>query len=452
MKKDRPDEEKLTYLEMKYDTDVKNGLLSEEAVRRARREKKQNTNEERKRMFFTFLIREWKEPLFLFLCFEGTCLLIFQIKGAEFVAFSLLFLFLITIKRAVRYEKTEEKRRQILLADTYVLRDGLYKKTTVENLVPGDIVRMKNGRVTPTEIVSLSAPFQKYSHNMIYRGNTGKALVTQILPENLCREKWKPLSDRRKSVLQEIFIRNKIMLMPSFFEKGEDKTVPEISVIAFSEDFFPGTPKNSRTREFFEQLNKREIRYFCFTGLSVKQAEEIGKKAGIITKDREVISAQQFRLLKGENLKKQFSGIRIYCGLSMEEKERVLSTWKETGEKIFYLSRKEGREEDSQIYDMTLLDQKRKADVYFLGMWRENLQILIRGLTRWKAYFSFMEKAEKRTEEIFCILLTSLLILCMISPGRMNGGLVLELAGIGSSCLILLKEMMEEVFRIRNNT
>lgn len=164
-------------LEKQLETDVEMGLVTTEAQNRIPKKEKQFYTKEKKRLWHWSAEQKCQDPLFffqMFLCF------FFLYMGERYWVISFLT-FGITIilkgRQIVsnhRYlmDLIQKERKKVL-----VLRDGIYRKMDVRKIVPGDILRIKNGEPMPVSGFSVGNPDRKYWEGDIFNEESGKVIA-----------------------------------------------------------------------------------------------------------------------------------------------------------------------------------------------------------------------------------------------------------------------------------
>ena len=415
----KKDDRTIEYLELKYDTDIQRGLTLAK-VRQKQRGKeyyKNSRTKEKKQIWFMCLRQEYQNLLFFFFLYLCVLSVLFQfeqrVKTMLFVSFT-AFLFW-KVQKVFRYSKVLLKREETYSSKAIVLRENIFQCVREENLVKGDIVRLKREEKVPFAVISLKPPYKEYKAGEIFTENTGRAIVIQqsTYPffenvkdgavegdtgaarnvkelENI-KDRYREKNERMKGkislntinkqrkkqrriyaaeedgekngasyaenmILQEIFIRQGIYFQPDFFKKAKVEENRPIVAVGFEEIYFPSQFQVEKFQRFMQEFKKTGVKYFFFTSQDGEAAFSIGKQTGIVKEKREVLDQKQFLLLKNVALEKQIQSIRIYCGLSELEKRQVIAMWRKHQQKYS----KKSLQKQGRILVMSGLDKSEK--------------------------------------------------------------------------------------------
>lgn len=386
------DDRTIEYLELKYDTDVQRGLTLAKVrqKQRGKRNYRNSITKEKKRIWFMCLRQEYQNLLFFFFLYLCVVSVLFQFdKSVKFALFVSFIVFLLwKAEKAFRYSKVLFKQEEVYSPKVVALRENTFQCVQVNNIVKGDVVRLKRDEKVPLAVISLKSPYKEYKQGEVFAENTGRAIVTQQVAypffenvkdgdveentgadsndkeiENIedkyieKNERMKgkiplhTINKRRKKqeslyaaeeeerkenggsytenrILQEIFIRQGIYFQPDFLKKATVEGTRPIVVVGFEDIYFPSRFQVEKFQRFMQELKKTGVKYFFFTSQDREAAFSIGKQTGIVKEKREVLDRKQFLLLKNVALEKQIKSIRIYCGLSESEKSQVIAMWR----------------------------------------------------------------------------------------------------------------------------
>lgn len=385
----KKDDRTMEYLELKYDTDIQRGLTLAKVrqKQRGKRNYRNSITKEKKRIWFMCLRQEYQNLLFFFFLYLCVVSVLFQfdrsVKFALFVSFIVFLLW--KAEKAFRYSKVLFKQEEVYSPKVVALRENTFQCVQVNNIVKGDVVRLKRDEKVPLAVISLKLPYKEYKQGEVFAENTGRAIVTQQVAcpffenvkdgdveentgadrndkeiENKYIEKNKrmkgkislnTINKRRKKqeslyaaekeereenegsytenrILQEIFIRQGIYFQPDFLKKATIEKNRPIVAVGFEEIYFPSRFQVEKFQRFMQELKKTGVKYFFFTSQDREAAFFIGKQTGVVKEKREVLDRKQFLLLKNVALEKQIKSIRIYCGLSEPEKSQVIAMWR----------------------------------------------------------------------------------------------------------------------------
>ena len=415
----KKDDRTIEYLELKYDTDIQRGLTLAK-VRQKQRGKgcyKNRRTKEKKRIWFTCLRQEYQNLLFFFFLYLCVVSVLFQfdksVKSVLFVSFIVFLLW--KAEKAFRYSKVLFKQEEVYSPKVVALRENTFQCVQVNNIVKGDVVRLKRDEKVPLAVISLKSPYKEYKQGEVFAENTGRAIVMQQVAypffesvkdgnveentgadrndkeieniENKYIEKNKrikgkiPLNiinKRRKRqeslyaaeeereenegsytenrILQETFIRQGIYFQPDFFKKATVEEARPIVAVGFEEIYFPSKFQVEKFQRFMQELKKTGVKYFFFTSQEREAAFSIGKQTGIVKEKREVLDKKQFLLLKNVALEKQIHSVRIYCGLLESEKRQVIAMWRKHQQQYS----KKSSQKQGRILVMSGLDKSEK--------------------------------------------------------------------------------------------
>lgn len=418
----KKDDRTIEYLELKYDTDVRRGLTLVKVRQKQRRKKnyRNSITKEKKRIWFMCLRQEYQNLLFFFFLYLCVVSVLFQfdrsVKSVLFVSFIVFLLW--KAEKAFRYSKVLFKQEEVYSPKVVALRENTFQCVQVNNIVKGDVVRLKRDEKVPLAVISLKSPYKEYKQGEVFAENTGRAIVTQQVAypffenvkdgdveentgadrndkeieniENKYIEKNKrmkgkiplnTINKRRKKqeslyaaeeeseenegsytenrILQEIFIRQGIYFQPDFLKKATVERTRPIAAVGFEEIYFPSRFQVENFQRFMQELKKTGVKYFFFTSQDREAAFFIGKQTGIVKEKREVLDRKQFLLLKNVALEKQIKSIRIYCGLSELEKSQVIAMWRKHQQE--YL--KESLQKQGRILFMSGLNQSGREKI-----------------------------------------------------------------------------------------
>jgi Ca2+-transporting ATPase len=139
-------------LEETLETDIENGLSSEEVSRRRKKYGKNIFQKQKKASPFSLLFRQIKSPLVSLLAIAGVLTILLHHSSDSIVIFSALF---INVTIGFLQEKRAGKAFEVLLASrekyASVLREGERFLVAAETLVPGDIVFLEHGSYVPAD-------------------------------------------------------------------------------------------------------------------------------------------------------------------------------------------------------------------------------------------------------------------------------------------------------------
>ena len=388
----KKDDRTIEYLELKYDTDVQRGLTLAKVrqKKRGKRNYRNSMTKEKKRIWFMCLRQEYQNLLFFFFLYLCVVSVLFQFdKSVKFALFVSFIVFLLwKAEKAFRYSKVLFKQEEVYSPKVVALRENTFQCVQVNNIVKGDVVRLKRDEKVPLAVISLKSPYKEYKQGEVFAENTGRAIVMQQVAcpffenvkdgdveentgadrndkeieniENKYIEKNKrmkgkiplnTINKRRKKqeslyaaeeeereengesytenrILQEIFIRQGIYFQPDFLKKATVEGARPIVAVGFEEIYFPSRFQVEKFQRFMQELKKTGVKYFFFTSQDREAAFFIGKQAGVVKEKREVLDRKQFLLLKNVALEKQIKSIRIYCSLSESEKSQVIAMWR----------------------------------------------------------------------------------------------------------------------------
>lgn len=164
-------------LEKQLETDVEVGLVTTEAKNRLPKKEKQFYLKEKKRLWHWSAEQNCQDPLFffqMFLCF------FFLYMGERYWIISFLTFIITMILKGKQIVSNQHYLMDLIQKErkkTLVLRDGIYRKMDVRKIVPGDILRIKNGEQMPVSGVSVENPDRKYWEGDIFNGESGKVIA-----------------------------------------------------------------------------------------------------------------------------------------------------------------------------------------------------------------------------------------------------------------------------------
>lgn len=486
------------YLELKYDTDTRQGLTLAKVRQRSHKHYKNSITKEKKRIWFACLKQECQNPLFFFFLYLCMVSVLFQfdqrVKNV-LVLSCMVFLFW-KVEKTFRYRKVLFKQEEVYSPKAVVLRENIFQCVQVNSLVKGDIIRLKKGEKVPCAVISLKSPYKLYEQEEIFAENTGRAIVTQQVPqyfleaetenrnieknknmrkneivrgkkqENLYATEEKEIEEYRENykeniILQELFIRQGIYFRPRFFEKGIIRENRPIVAVGFEETYFPSKFQIEKFQRFIQELKKTDVKWFFFTSESREEAFSIGKQTGIVEEKREVIDRKQFLLLKNIAIEKQIGSIRIYCGLSESEKKQVIVMWRNHQQAY-----PEGFvQNQGRILFMSGLDQSEREkitercvyaccdggsqvnDIWFKKNWRDTMVKYLTGETIWRKFFRHAKKWEKQILASLCIFMFLSILLSLYMPQQGNMRKIMQIGSLFCAVYIIGREIVEEVFR-----
>ena len=175
----------IEYLELKYDTDTRQGLTLAKVRQRSHKHYKNSITKEKKRIWFACLKQECQNPLFFFFLYLCMVSVLFQfdqrVKNV-LVLSCMVFLFL-KVEKTFRYRKVLFKQEEVYSPKAVVLRENIFQCVQVNSLVKGDIIRLKKGEKVPCAVISLKSPYKLYEQEETFAENTGRAIVTQQVPQ-----------------------------------------------------------------------------------------------------------------------------------------------------------------------------------------------------------------------------------------------------------------------------
>ena len=496
----------MEYLELKYDTDIQCGLTLAKVRQKQRSQKwhKNSITKEKKWIWLTYLKQECQNPLFFFFLYLCTVSIVlpFTQKVKVIVILSCLFFFFFKVEKAFRYRKAHLNWRKMYASKAIALRANTFQCVQINNLVKGDIIRLKRGEKVPLDSISLEPPYKQYKQGAIFAENTGRAIVTQqeephFLKNRKTKEQRKKQADlyvteekniedyrenytknygknyikdygesytenyTENAMLQEVFARQGIYFQPDFFKKTTVEEKSPIIAVGFDETYFPSRFQIEKFRLFVQQLKKTGVEWFFFTSQDRETAIFIGKQTGIIKEKREVIDKKQFLLLKNVALQKQIESIRIYCGLSETEKRQVIAMWKKQRQTYS----EESLQKQGRILLMSDLNHpasekitencvyaccnggNQKSDIWFKKNWRDALIKYLTGENIWRKFFENIKKWETQIVASLCIFMLLLILLSLYIPGRDNIQKTMQSGILVCVLYILSKEIAQEIFR-----
>lgn len=193
---------KIIQLEKQFETNVESGLITTEAEKRLSRKESQYKTKEKKRLWHVSIIQECQDPLFFFQIYLCS---FFLLAGEKCWIISLLTFFTTAALKGRQIlwnyrcllQQTEKKIQKAL-----VLRDGIYRRMNVRNIVTGDILRIKRGEKVPVSVWSIQNPENKYWEGEIFQEESGKVIAcgTTALQKNdgNCSEKSKEWKEKEQ--------------------------------------------------------------------------------------------------------------------------------------------------------------------------------------------------------------------------------------------------------------
>ena len=447
------DKGKTKYLELKYETDVQRGLSFAQVRRKRHHFGTPHITQEKKWIWLQYFKRECFNPLFFFFMYLWiiSCLFQFPRLGRILLFIAFFVLFFMKIRRAFRYNKVFFQQKEMCTPKAVVLRDGIFKRVAIHNLMRGDIVRLKKGEKIPVDVVSLNAPYKEYSRNKIFEENTGRAIVTQGASYNArkSREKVRSVEYIQSAELQDLFIRQGIYFRPDFFKNVENNNKQNISVIGFEEMYFPSKYQTETFQIFIDELRKAGIEMFFFTNQKKEAAFSIGKQSGIVTEKREVIERQQFLLLKNVALEKQIGTIRIYCGLLEKEKRQIIRIWRKEGTLLLMANINTPVNTEQSKYSICACCSVGTPvkDIYFKNSWKENILQYLIGKNILQKFQKRMQQVEKMVLGSCCVFMIVSIGLSFYFPKQGSMWWIMQMGSFLGAVYIFGKEMIQELFR-----
>lgn len=486
----KTDRRTLEYLELKYDTDIQCGLTPAKVRQKQRSQKchKNSIAKEKKWIWLTYLKQECQNPLFFFFLYLCTVSIVFPFtqRVKVIVFFFFLFFFFLKIEKAFRYRKVYLDWKEMYTPKAVALRANTFQCVQINNLVKGDIIRLKRGEEVPLDSISLEPPYKEYKQGAIFAENTGRAIVTQQEKTHFPKNR-KTKEQRKKQVdlyvteekniedyggnytenytenvmLQEVFARQGIYFQPDFFKKTTVEESRPIVAVGFEEVYFPSRFQIEKFRLFIQELKKTGVQWFFFTSQDRGTAIFIGKQTGIVEEKREVIDKKQFLLLKNVALQKQLESIRIYCGLSETEKRQVVAMWKKQRQtcpdeslkkqgRILFMSglnySDSGKITENCVY-ACCNGGSQESDIWFKKNWRDALIKYLTGENIWRKFFKNIKKWENQIVASLGIFMLLLILVSLYIPGWDNIQKTIQVGILFCAFYILGKEIAQEIFR-----
>lgn len=485
------------YLEWKYGTDIQRGLTLA-GVRQRQRGYTYYKAKEKKRIWLTCLKQECQNPLFFFFLYLCVVSVLFpftqRMKVTMFVSFTVYFF--LKMKKTLRYSKALFRQKEISGSKAIVLRDNTFQCVPTEQLVQGDIVRLKRKKKVPLAVISLKPPYKEYKQGEVFMENTGRAIIVQQeanafhslknAKSGRYAKKYETTESKRRSkelantyvaeekvpeeftrndiekvFFQELFIHQEIYFQPDFFKKTFTEKKEPIIAVGFEETYFPSEFQKEKFQQFMQALKNTGVEWFFFTSQDRERAFSVGKRAGIVEGKREVIDKKQFLLLKNIALEKQIKSIRIYCELSRSEKEQVIAMWEKYGQadsknsvkgkgRLLFMSglKRTNQEKTAENCVYACCNSgNQDRDICFGRYWRDAMIQYLIGENRCQKFFRQVKQWETQILVSLCIFVFLLLLLELYMPGQGNMQWVVQMGSLFAVIYIIGREIVQEGFR-----
>lgn len=180
----------------KFNTDIKYGLSEKKVLLYRKKFGENKISKEERLSNFKIFIDQIKSPLIYVLLVAGLILLFFkETRNDSFVIF---FAVLISIFFGFWEEKKASnilfKLKKLLKTKAIVIRDGRRKEIFQEEVVPGDIIFIKEGDKIPADARLIEAENLKVSEAVLTGESISSEKRVKVLPQNT------PLADRENMV------------------------------------------------------------------------------------------------------------------------------------------------------------------------------------------------------------------------------------------------------------
>ncbi len=182
-----------------YDVDEKQGLSEEEINKRREKWGYNKLEEEKKESWFAIFIGQFKDPMIFILLGAAIVSLVLGIlsavkegNGIHFrdfadviIIFAVIFLnAIIGTVQETKAEKSLEALKKLSSPTATVRRDGALKEVKAEELVPGDIVILEEGRTVPADLRLIKGFALKANESSL----TGESLPVEKNPDLVLSE------------------------------------------------------------------------------------------------------------------------------------------------------------------------------------------------------------------------------------------------------------------------
>jgi len=176
-----------------FQVDLSKGLSESEARRRLKLVGPNQLKEQKKKSVFTLFLAQFSDFMVIILLAAA---LISALLGEYADALTILIIVIINailgFGQEYRAEKSLEKLKKLTAQETIVQREGLLKKISAAQLVPGDIILLKTGDIIPADLRIIEGNQLEINEAVL----TGESWPVKKRAEEVCQSKT-ALGDRK---------------------------------------------------------------------------------------------------------------------------------------------------------------------------------------------------------------------------------------------------------------